>query len=62
MRIQQSSGKTWEAPHPINEVQGAGVIGEVIKSNDSSIKVGDIVNVYTGWQQYAVTKVHKSLF
>jgi len=58
MRIQQSSLHTWEEPHPVGQVQGAGVVAEVIESQapESGIKVGDIVNCYTGWQLYAVCK------
>lgn len=54
MRIQQSALNTWEAPHPIGVVQGSGMVGEVIKSNSDTLKVGDLVNCYTGWQQYVV--------
>ena len=54
MRIQQSSHNTWEKPHPLGVVQGAGMVGEVIESKSKKIKAGDFVNCYTGWQQYAV--------
>ena len=53
MRIQQSSLNTWEAPHPLGQVQGSGTIGRVIYSKDANIKVGDIVSAYTGWREYA---------
>jgi len=56
MRIQQSAFNTWEEPHPLNTVQGGGIVGEVIESKDSSgsIKAGDIVSAYLGWQTHAV--------
>lgn len=54
MRIQQSSLNTWEEPHPIGVVQGAGMTGEVIASNSDVLNIGDWVNCYTGWQEYAI--------
>lgn len=58
MRIQQSIHNTWEQPHQINTVQGAGIVGVVVESKDKSgkIKEGDYVNVYGGWQLYVVWK------
>jgi len=56
MRIQQAQSDTWEAPHPLYEVQQGGVVGEVILSNYPGIKVGDIVNASYGWQTYGVCK------
>jgi len=56
MRIQQSALNTWEEPHPLNEVQGAGVVGEVIESKDERIKKGDFVACYNGWQTHGVCK------
>jgi len=56
MRIQQAERNSWEKPHPLGEVQGAGDVGEVIASNFDGIKVGDIVNAYYGWQKYGVCK------
>ena len=54
MRIGQSVNDTWDVPHPINTVQGAGVVGKVIHSKSNKFKEGDIVNCYTGWQEYAI--------
>lgn len=54
MRIQQSSLDTWEEPHPLGEVQGAGMAGEIIASNSETLKIGDFVNCYTGWQEYVI--------
>jgi len=58
MRIQQSAFNTWEEPHPLNTVQGGGIVGEVIESKDTlgKIKTGDIVTAYLGWQTHAVCK------
>jgi NADPH-dependent curcumin reductase CurA len=32
IRIQQSQYNTWEAPHPLDTVQGSGTVGHVIAS------------------------------
>jgi len=56
MRIQQSVYDSWGAPHPLNEVQRGGVVGEVVKSNFAGLKPGDIVNASYGWQKYGVCK------
>ncbi|KJE95171.1 NADP-dependent dehydrogenase [Capsaspora owczarzaki ATCC 30864] len=53
MRIQQSSFRTWEAPHPLNTVQGGGVVGVVVESRSPAFAPGDYVSAYTGWQLYA---------
>ena len=58
MRIQQSSGKTWEAPHPLGTVQGAGVVGQVLASRYPGLNEGDWVQAYSGWQRFA--KLHGS--
>mmetsp|Transcript_44421 Transcript_44421/g.111922 ORF Transcript_44421/g.111922 Transcript_44421/m.111922 type:complete len:338 (+) Transcript_44421:219-1232(+) len=56
IRIQQSQFNTWEEPHPLNTVQGCGTVGHVIASNDDSLKVGDIVATYSGWQTHPTVK------
>ena len=56
MRINQASGDTWMPPHPINTVQGAAVVAQVLKSNATGIIPGDWVLAYSGWQEFA--KVH----
>ncbi|WP_438423488.1 NADP-dependent oxidoreductase [Aquimarina macrocephali] len=60
MRIQQSNKNTWESPHPLNIVQGGAVVGQIIAINDSntSLKIGDWVLSYTGWQEYAIAEVN----
>jgi len=54
MRIQQSSHDNWEKPHPLGVVQGGGMVAEVIASRSDKLKKGDIVNSYSGWQEYAI--------
>jgi NADPH-dependent curcumin reductase CurA len=56
MRIQQAAQDSWEAPHPLGAVQGAGVVAKVlaVKGDTGEIAVGDFVNCYTGWQMYAI--------
>jgi NADPH-dependent curcumin reductase CurA len=58
MRIQQASRDTWEKPHPLNTVQGAGTIGHIIASASPAFSVGDAVLGYHGWQKYV--KCHAS--
>jgi len=58
MRIQQSNNPTWEAPHPLNCVQGASVVGIVLKSNSAAFNENDWVSAYSGWQTHAT--VHAS--
>jgi hypothetical protein len=59
MRIQQSAGDTWEAPHPINEVQGGDVVGQVVAigENAESLRPGDWVETYMGWRSHAIRAV-----
>jgi len=65
LRIQQAATNNWEEPHPLNTVQGAGVVGEVINVDnapDSGLAVGDLVSWYGGWRKYGVAdvgRVHK---
>lgn len=54
MRIQQAANPTWEAPHPINAVQGAAVVAKVIESNHPDFSEGQWVTSYSGWQTHAV--------
>lgn len=58
MRIQQSSQRNWEQPFPLNEVQQATVVGQVIKSKSKLFKEGDWAVAYSGWQTHAI--VHQS--
>ncbi len=58
MRINQSNKNTWTAPHPLNAVQGAAVVAQVLHSNADGYATGDWVLSYSGWQTHA--KVHVS--
>lgn len=53
MRIQQHESNTWEQPHPLGIVQGAGSIGTIVASNSESWKTGDWALGYTGWQLFS---------
>ncbi len=56
MRIQQSRGETWEQPHPLGEVQGGAVVGQVtaIGEGVTDFKVGDWVETYMGWRSHGL--------
>jgi NADPH-dependent curcumin reductase CurA len=56
-RIQQAASDTWEKPHPLNTVQGAGAVLHVIASSSPRFAVGDVVSGYTGWRRYV--RVHE---
>ena len=59
MRINQSAKPTYNPePHPLNTVQSAGVVAQVIASNTASMHAGDWVFGMTGWQTHA--RVHVS--
>jgi hypothetical protein len=53
MRIQQAASDTWEAPHPLGQVQGGGTVGRILISKYENLNPGDIVTAYTGWREYA---------
>jgi NADPH-dependent curcumin reductase CurA len=55
MRGRMNDAKSYAAPVPIGGVMGGGVVGRVIKSNNSEFKEGDIVEGRFGWQEYAVS-------
>lgn len=59
MRIGQSSKPTYDQdPHPLDTVQQAGVVSQVLASNAAGFTEGDWVTSYTGWQTHA--RVHAS--
>ncbi|MBA3487897.1 MAG: NADP-dependent oxidoreductase [Lysobacter sp.] len=58
MRINQSSQPTWMEPHPLDAVQGAGVVAQVLASAADGLSTGQWVSAYTGWQTLA--KAHIS--
>ena len=59
MRINQSLKPTYNAePHPLNVVQSAGVVGQVIASASAGFAEGDWVEGMMGWQTHA--RMHQS--
>ena len=56
MRIQQAARDSWEKPNPLNTLQQAGVVGQVVASANAQFSPGDWVSAYTGWERYS--KVH----
>ena len=53
MRIQQAESRSWEAPHPLNRLQQAGVVSQVLASNHQGYQIGDWVSCYSGWETYS---------
>lgn len=54
MRINQSLKPTYNAePHPLNVVQNAGVVGQIIASRAEHLATGDWVEGMLGWQSHA---------
>lgn len=58
MRINQAKAQTWMPPHPLDRVQAAAVVGQVIASASADFTAGDWVQCYSGWQTHA--HVHES--
>lgn len=59
MRINQSLQPTYnELPHPLHAVQTAGVVAQVLASNEKHLAPGDWVEGMLGWQTHA--RVHAS--
>ncbi len=54
MRIQQSTQRNWEKPFPLNEVQQASVVGQVLKSKSKAFQEGDWALAYSGWQTLSI--------
>jgi NADPH-dependent curcumin reductase CurA len=58
MRINQSRKPTFnEQPHPLDTVQGAGAVGQVLASRAAGFVVGDWVEGVIGWQTHAAMHV-----
>jgi NADPH-dependent curcumin reductase CurA len=57
MRIQQAVRNTYDVPHPLDIVQRAGTVGQVIASASAKLTRGDWVLGYGGWQRYYKTHV-----
>ena len=54
MRGRMSAGKSYAAPVGIGEVMTGGAVGEVVRSEASGLKEGDLVEGMFGWQEYAL--------
>ncbi|MEN9867560.1 MAG: hypothetical protein RL748_3150 [Pseudomonadota bacterium] len=60
MRINQSAKPTYNPePHPLNVVQTAGMVGQVVASQSNAFAPGDWVEGMLGWQTHA--RAHQSL-
>jgi NADPH-dependent curcumin reductase CurA len=51
MRGRMNDAKSYVPPFQLGEALQGGAIGEVTKSNDPSLKVGDLVNSFFGWRE-----------
>lgn len=54
MRGMMSEGDSYAEPVPVGGVMVGGTVGEVIESRDSSLRAGDFVELYGGWQSHVV--------
>lgn len=54
MRGMMDDSESYEAPIGLGEVIVGGTVGEVVESKSSAVAVGDVVEAYSGWQDYAV--------
>ncbi len=55
MRHRMSDARSYAPPAPLGEVMIGGIVGEVVVSNRTDWRQGDIVEGRLGWQQYAVS-------
>ncbi len=55
MRGRMSAAKSYAKPVEIGEIMEGGTVSEVVKSNISSFKPGDVVLSYGGWQEYSIS-------
>jgi NADPH-dependent curcumin reductase len=56
MRGRMSDAPSYAAPVKVGGLMVGGTVGEVVESKDASLKPGDLVLAYTGWQQYGVQR------
>jgi len=54
MRGRMSDAPSYAAPTAVGDVMPGGTVGEVVESRDPSLRPGDLVLAYGGWQAYAV--------
>jgi NADPH-dependent curcumin reductase CurA len=55
MRGRMSAGPSYAAPTEIGEAMGGGTVCRVEASQAQAFNVGDIVEAYSGWQDYAIS-------
>jgi NADPH-dependent curcumin reductase CurA len=51
MRGRMNDAKSYAAPFQLGEAMQGGAVGEVVASNDPSLKVGDLVSSMFGWRE-----------
>jgi NADPH-dependent curcumin reductase CurA len=56
MRGRMSDAPSYAPPVAVGGLMVGGTVGEVVESRDPSLKPGDVVLAYTGWQKYGVQK------
>jgi NADPH-dependent curcumin reductase CurA len=54
MRGRMSAAKSYAAPVELGAVMEGGAVAEVVESRDESLRPGDLVLAYLGWQSYGV--------
>ena len=54
MRGMMGEGDSYAEAVAIGDVMVGGTVGEVVESRDPSLKPGDFVEVYGGWQSHVV--------
>jgi NADPH-dependent curcumin reductase CurA len=55
MRGRISAMKSYAAPVEVGGLMVGGGVGRVVESRNTDFQAGDIVDIYMGWQQYAVS-------
>jgi NADPH-dependent curcumin reductase len=55
MRGRMSAGPSYAAPTEIGQVMGGGTVCRVEESRAERFQVGDIVEAFSGWQEYALS-------
>ena len=55
MRGRMNDAKSYVPPFQIGEVLQAGVVGQVVASNNAEFKEGDYVNGMLGWENYSLS-------
>lgn len=55
MRGRMSAAKSYAKPVEVGDVMVGGTVSEVVRSNHPDFRPGDIVEGYTGWQDFAAS-------